>query len=135
CKGFDQMILAFNLVKNKDWKLYFVGGSEEDAKNWIHLCKPEKKERIVFMGKVENMNLLYAKAGMFVLPSRSEGLPNALIEAFISGVPCISFEFGAAAEIIDHTINGYVVDSGNILSLSEKIDELIDNKKLRYKYS
>lgn len=85
-----------------------------------------------FLGKVEQMAEVYAKASIFVIPSRSEGFPNALAEAMCYGLPVISFDFKAGPQdLIIHEINGLLVPDGNVEALSEKINLLISNTQLR----
>lgn len=130
-KGFDRMIEAFALIKNKDWGMVIAGGDE----NGQYLKDQAKQlgvlNRISFLGKVKNIDLELAKAGMFVIPSRSEGFPNALVEAMAAGLPCISFNFVAGPQdIIEDGINGILVPDGDIQDLANVIDRLIlDNAK------
>lgn len=127
-KGFDRLIEAFALIKNKDWKLAFAGGDEEGE----HLKNQARElgiyDRISFLGKVKDMDRVYAQAGIFVIPSRSEGFPNALCEAMAAGLPCISFDFVAGPrDIITDGLDGLLVEDGNIEALAQTIDFLIEN--------
>lgn len=136
CKGFDLLINAFNLIHNSEWRLVFAGGSKEEAHYLLDKAKPEVVSRIEFLGAVKNMDVVYAKAGIFVMPSRSEGFPNALAEAMASGCPCISFDFTAGAkDIIQNNVNGMLVEPENYELLAKAIDELIENKKKRSDFS
>ncbi len=136
CKGFDLLINAFNLVQNSDWRLVFAGGTKEEAQYLLDKAKPEVQSRIEFLGAVKNMDLVYAKTGIFVMPSRSEGFPNALAEAMASGCPCISFDFTAGArDIIQNNVNGMLVEPENYKLLAKAIDELIENKNKRSDFS
>ena len=81
------------------------------------------------------MDKIYAKAGIFVMPSRSEGFPNALAEAMAAGCCCISFDFIAGPrDLIDHNQTGLIVENGNIEALSKTIDELISKPEIRIKF-
>ena len=133
-KGFDLLIQSFALVKNEDWRLVFAGGDE----NGQHLRNIASNynvlHRIDFLGKVLRIDEVYAKASIFVIPSRSEGFPNALCEAMAAGLPCISFDFVAGPrDIIDNGKNGIIVEFGNLEKLAEEIDLLISNEELRFK--
>jgi glycosyltransferase involved in cell wall biosynthesis len=84
------------------------------------------------LGKVKEIDKCYAYAGMFVIPSRSEGFPNALAEAMTAGCCCIAFDFVAGPnEMITNGVDGILVPSGEIQKLAQAIDELIVNDKLR----
>lgn len=135
CKGFDLLVQAFNLVEDKTWRLLFAGGNAEDGEYLLELANPEKAKRIEFLGMVSDMDLVYARAGMFVMPSRSEGYPNALAEANAAGCACISFDFIAGPrDIVDDNINGLIVEAENIVLLAEAIDRLIIDNDLRKKF-
>lgn len=131
-KGFDRLIEAFSLIKNNNWKLVFAGGDEDGIQLKDLAKKLNIHERVTFLGKVKEIDKVYAKAGIFVMPSRSEGFPNALCEAMAAGIPCISFDFIAGpSDIISNGVNGIIVKDNDIKGLSEAIDYLIDNQILR----
>ena len=128
CKGFDLLVKAFNRLENKTWKLVFAGGSIEEGKYLLDLANPEVTSRIEFLGVVKNMDALYARAGIFAIPSRSEGFPNALAEAMTAGCCCVSFDFVAGPrDLINNGVNGVLVEANNINSLAETLDNLISN--------
>lgn len=131
-KGFDRLIEAFALIKSKDWKLVFAGGDENGQTLKEQAKQLKVMDRIVFLGKVKELDKTYAEAGMFVIPSRSEGFPNALCEAMAAGVPCISFDFTAGPrDIISPEENGLIVPEGDVVALAKSIEFLIDTPKER----
>lgn len=133
-KGFDLLIESFAQIKDLGWRLVFAGGDEygEHLKNQARVNKVE--DQIDFLGKVKNIDQVYAKAGIFVIPSRSEGFPNALCEAMAAGLPCISFDFIAGpSDIINHGVTGILVENGNTAVLAEQMKNLILNPQLRKK--
>jgi glycosyltransferase involved in cell wall biosynthesis len=67
-------------------------------------------------------------ADVFVMPSRSEGVPKATQEAAASGVPCVVFGYYEPVAVIDGQ-NGYVV--WNDSELESRLGELLENPKLR----
>ncbi len=133
CKGFDRMMQAFELLDPKNWELHFAGGSIHDAGELISVLeKRSLLNKIKFLGKVDNIDLVFASASIFVIPSRSEGFPNALCEAMAAGLPCVSFDFVAGpSEIITDKHDGLIVKDGDIKGLNQAISFLINNPNER----
>ncbi len=131
-KGQDRLIEAFSLLQNtSDWKVVFTADGPF-KKHLLDLVeKKNLKDKIHFIGKVEDIDLLYAQASIFVLPSRIEGFPNALTEAMAAGLPCVCFDSFPAEEIIENGHDGYIVSEGCIEELAAKIQMLVDNLLLR----
>lgn len=131
-KGFDQLIQAMAIVKTK-WDLHIAGGDELEGSQLLKLAESLGiRKKIKLLGKIQDIDRLYATAGIFVIPSRSEGFPNALVEAMAAGLPCISFNFVAGpSEIITNGIDGLLVTAGDVESLANEIDNLILNKNIR----
>lgn len=134
-KGFDSLVTCFSMLKNDDWTLVFAGGDAQLGKKLFELAeKLNIQNRIQFRGKVKDIDNLYAEAGIFVLPSRAEGFPNALVEAMAAGLPCIAFKYNPGiSEIIEDGYNGILVEKGNINALAEKLDYMIENEAERIK--
>lgn len=88
--------------------------------------------RVRFLGFQKNPYAVMAAATAFVLSSRHEGLPNALIEAQALGLPAVSTRcpYGPE-EIIEDGITGLLVDVGDVNAMTSAIDRLIDDKLLR----
>lgn len=132
-KGFDLLVQAFSLMQNKTWRLVFVGGSRDDGKYLLDIsANSQVASRLDFLGKVIGIDEIYAQAGIFVMPSRKEGFPNALCEAMAAGCACISFDFIAGPrDIISNLENGIIVPDRDIQGLADALDHLILNSKLR----
>jgi len=68
------------------------------------------------------------------MASVTEGLPMVLLEAMSYGVPCIAYETASGVnDIISDNINGYVVKDRKEEEYIEKINDVIENEKLRKK--
>ncbi len=133
-KGFDQLLKAFARVPNPDWFLHLVGNDENENGSDLKVLASELgiQSRVRFLGLVKDIDPLLAKASIYVIPSRSEGFPNALCEAMAAGLACVSFDFMAGPrDIIDHNFNGLIVENGNIELLSYTIQNLIENESER----
>lgn len=134
-KGFDRLVEAFALVADKEWKLVFAGGeADESPELTARASDLAVLDNIVFLGKVAEIDKMYAEAGIFVIPSRSEGFPNALAEAMTAGVPCVSYDFCAGPrDIITPGVDGILVEEGNIEALGDAINKLIHDEEARKK--
>ena len=132
-KGFDRLLEVFAKIDTNDWVLQIAGGHLQEDPILLEIIEKNKlNDRVQFLGKVSEMDRLYAEAGMFVIPSRSEGFPNALCEAMAAGVPCISFDFIAGPrDIIKNGEDGFIVEDGDLVALGDKILFLINNPETR----
>ena len=125
-KGFDMLLEAWNNVQRdnvqctKDWTLRIVGEGpqraalEQQIKD-LHLTN------VVLAGRVEKMVAEYAASSLFVLSSRYEGLPLALIEAMWCGVSCVSFDCPhGPAELLEDD-RGWLVSAMDVAGLAKQI--------------
>jgi glycosyltransferase involved in cell wall biosynthesis len=134
-KGFDRLISAFALIpKTDNWKIVFVGGDEDGEYLKIQVKNLGVDDRVSFEGKSKNIDFHYSMAKIFVIPSRSEGFPNALCEAMASGLACVAFDFNCGPrDLIVNYQNGILVENDNIEKLANSIEILMENKDLRSK--
>jgi glycosyltransferase involved in cell wall biosynthesis len=72
---------------------------------------------------------------LFVLPSRFECFPFAILEAMALGLPCVVNEVGGTREMIDDGRNGYLLDTGDVQGLAESIRRLATDEALRNTFS
>ncbi|MEP0564445.1 MAG: glycosyltransferase, partial [Paracoccaceae bacterium] len=74
----------------------------------------------------------YARAAIFVLSSRTEGMPNALMEAMASGCACIAYDCPTGpADLIEDGVNGLLVEAGNLNQLTGALISMAHDKNLR----
>ena len=125
-KGFDMLLEAWNNVQRdnvqctKDWTLRIVGEGEQ-RKKLEEQIRDLHLSNVVLAGRVENMVEEYAAASLFVLSSRYEGLPLALIEAMWCGVPCVSFDCPhGPAELLEDD-RGWLVPAMDVEKLAQQI--------------
>ena len=145
-KGFDLLLDAIPDVLNKhpEWKLVILGGRvDEDEKNSGDLVREQLmsliaekhlENRVLLPGKAGNMTEWYQRADIFVLSSRFEGFPNVLLEAMASGTACVSFNCDTGpADLIQHGINGMLVEELNTKELGMTVYEVMNQPGLRKK--
>ncbi len=83
------------------------------------------------LGYVEKADTYLKAFDVFVLPSRSEGLPYVLLEAGRAGIPVIATSVGGIPEIIEDGIAGILVPYGDRSALTEALESLARNEDVR----
>ncbi|MFB2875820.1 glycosyltransferase family 4 protein [Floridanema aerugineum] len=89
----DLLIQAFQKLQPKGWKLALVGGTSDTAEYSTKLVNMAANNKdIIFAGQQKGSHLaeLIRGAGLFVLPSKLEGLPIAMLEAMQEGIPVVA---------------------------------------------
>jgi glycosyltransferase involved in cell wall biosynthesis len=66
-------------------------------------------------------------ADVFVLPSLSEGMPMALLEAMAAGLPVVATAVGGVTEIVEDGVNGFLVRPGDARGLALQISRMLDD--------
>ena len=82
-----------------------------------------------YLDIVECYNVL----DLYIVSSRSEGGPKALMESLATGIPLVTTNMGMAPDIIEHGFNGFIAEVDDINQLSKYSIELIKNSELREK--
>jgi glycosyltransferase involved in cell wall biosynthesis len=138
-KGVHDIFSALENVRISDKQVEFVFlGDGPSRQFFIDLTKSRKLPfSFSFPGWVHGKEKLayLANTDIFILPSHSEGLPNSLMEAMLSGVACIATNVGSVSDLIIDGITGVLIEKKNIEQLSFAIQELILDEKLRKVYS
>lgn len=130
-KGFDVLIRAF-ATSCAAGTLVLVGdGTERDS-----LRRTAEgagvSERVVFTGFLRNPHAVLARADVFVLPSRYEGFPNALVEAMALARPCIATRCPTGPEeIVDDGLTGLLVPVDDEGALGRSVVRLLHDAALR----
>ncbi|SHG02835.1 glycosyltransferase [Pedobacter caeni] len=133
-KGFDLLIDAFSELRIKNIDLIIVGQGVEKEHLTTQINRLNLQDRVILAGAKDDLQDYYNQTELFVLPSRNEGYPNALIEAMSSGCPCIAMdcEFGPA-EIIEDGINGMLIPNGNVTALRKAMFNVLFDLSLKKK--
>lgn len=135
-KGHRCLVEAFAKMQHVDWKLSIVGDGTEKASLVELVQKLGVSDRVIFHGHKLNFAKELSEAKIFVLPSLSEGFPNAVIEAMSVPLPCIATRCTEAMdEVVQNGVNGLLVEKENPDALATTIDRLIDNEELQRKLS
>ena len=121
-KGFDLLLQAWQPIEKyyPEWQLRIVGEGPKRAELETQVRELTLRHAII-AGRTENVADEYSSASLFVLSSRYEGLPLALIEAMWCGTPCVAFNCpqGPAELLADG--RGWLVENGNVEKLTQQI--------------
>lgn len=133
-KGFDILIDAFAMIaaEQPDWRLRIAGEGSERAALTAQVARHGLGGRVQLAGFDDDLQASMREADIFVLSSRYEGMPNALLEAMSLGLCCISSDCETGPrEIIDSGSNGWLVPVADAPALAEALQVLMNDKTLR----
>jgi glycosyltransferase involved in cell wall biosynthesis len=135
-KGYDLLLQAAHILHQKklDFHIYIVGTGPLKKKLTNISLKLELQQKVTITGYIENIYPLVKQADIFVMSSRSEGLPTSLCEAIILGKPVIATNVSGCKEVIDHGKYGLMADLTPV-SLALALEQMICSKELRIKFS
>ena len=121
-KGFDLLLQAWKPIEKtySDWSLRIVGEGPKRAELEAQI-ESQSLKRVVLAGATNNVLDEYEAASIFVLSSRYEGLPLALIEAMWCGLPCIAFDCPQGPAELLAEDRGWLVPDGDIAELTAQI--------------
>jgi glycosyltransferase involved in cell wall biosynthesis len=87
-------------------------------------------ERVHFLGNRRDVPDLLGAMDIFVLPSHSEGVSLAVLEAMAAGLPVIVSEVGGLPEIVRHEENGLLIPPKDPEALAKSLAQLLDSPDL-----
>lgn len=119
-KGFDRFIETIPLI-NRDISFLFIGDGPEKENLKNRIVELHESDRVHFIKNTDNPWTYYRIADCFVMPSRWEGMPNALLEALCCGTPCLATkESGGVQDIQD------LLDDKSLLQITSFGVDFID---------
>jgi N-acetylgalactosamine-N,N'-diacetylbacillosaminyl-diphospho-undecaprenol 4-alpha-N-acetylgalactosaminyltransferase len=133
-----ELINALNHLPS-NCEIIFLGDGQEKENLLAFLEKLNLKNRVHFLGQVQNPYKYLAKADIFVSCSESEGFPNVLVEAMICGTPIVSSDcVSGPREILapkEENQYGYLFKVGDTRKMIEHINTLLQDNSLRESYT
>ena len=133
-KGIDVLIraLAQTVGAARDWTLTLVGDGPEREALERQVQQAGLQEQVQFLGFRSDPQTFLLQAGVFVLPSRFEGMPNALLEAMAAGLAVVVTDASPGPlEVVVNGVSGLVVPTDDPSALADALDRLAADPPLR----
>ncbi len=123
-KRVEQIINAWPGLRRKhpQARLIILGTGPQESE-----LRAMAGEGVVFAGVVEDVSPYLQSADFFVLPSSTEGLSNALLEAMASGLPIIATKVGGAEDLIEHQKSGWLIPADDTMALNHALEHFLSN--------
>ncbi|QIB26942.1 glycosyltransferase family 4 protein [Caloranaerobacter azorensis] len=120
---------AINVLKNRDDVIFLIAGSGAEEKRLFQLVKEHGlQESIYFLGFVKEPYSFFNAIDINVLTSKSESFPYVVLEGARMKKPILCTNVGGLGDLVVDGVNGHLFEVGDILSLSNYINFLLDNR-------
>jgi glycosyltransferase involved in cell wall biosynthesis len=130
-KGHRYLVEAMTLLSHREAQLVIVGAGPQRPALEAQLAELKLGERVRLVGNQYDVVPWLRALDVFALPSyANEGVPQALMQAMLIGVPCVTTDAGATGEIAIHDSTALVVAKQNPVALAAGIDRLLSDTAL-----
>ena len=142
-KGLFELVEAVAELNSKNLNVQLnIAGWEADNNKLVEKALLTRAlelkifDKIIFHGKMkigEELNTLYRKADIYVIPSYHEGFPRTIWEAMANSLPVVATSVGGIPDYLTNRENALFVDPKNSKDLAQKIQNIIKDSELRIK--
>jgi glycosyltransferase involved in cell wall biosynthesis len=129
-KGHATLLGAVGQLRPNGWSLLLVGDGPERSNLEQMIAAANLRERVSILGRRLDVHEVLDTADLVVLPSYSEGMPNAVLEAMAHGLPVVASDVGGVRSLLGSGA-GIVVAPRDQKALTEALQRLIDDPSLR----
>ncbi|MDA9084243.1 N-acetyl-alpha-D-glucosaminyl L-malate synthase BshA [Flavobacteriaceae bacterium] len=134
-KRIIDVIKIFEKINQKiNSKLIMVGDGPDKKKAKEFLRKNNLKNKVIFLGKTNEVDEILCSSDLFLLPSEKESFGLAALEAMALKVPVISTNTGGLKDLNINGNSGYTSDIGDIDSMAENAIKILSDTSLEKKY-
>ena len=127
-KGYDVLISAMQQMASKLPQLYCLivgeGESKDELSNQIQQAGLQERVRLAGYYDRDGAMSILKSSDLFVMPSRYEGTPIALLEAAALARPILASATGGIPELVQHEEHAYLVPPGDPTALAEGLSKL-----------
>ncbi|MFL5624908.1 MAG: glycosyltransferase family 4 protein, partial [Ktedonobacteraceae bacterium] len=135
-KGIDVLLQAWYLVQKKlpEARLIIIGIGPIQTQ-LEHMTKElGLAGSVEFAGLQRDVPAQLHRGRLAVLSSRFEGMPNAVLEAMACGLPCVATRVSGSEDIIQHGVNGLLVESEDYQGMAQALLTLLCDPALAQQY-
>ena len=130
----DVIKIFEGLSSEIDCKLMMVGEGPEKVKAIEYVEKTGLEDKILFLGKSNEIDKVLCYSDLFLLPSEKESFGLSALEAMAHGVPVISSNAGGISEVNIDGVSGYLADIGDVDTMVVRAKELLSNDALHSQF-
>ena len=136
-KDHRTLLRASGLLRKREiaHKLWIVGDGPERSNLEALARQLGVNEHVTFMGSQARTVPLLKAASVFVLTSRWEGAPTAILEAMAAGLPVVASNVGEVPRLVEDGISGRLVEPGNVEGFASAIEQLLADSALRQRWA
>ncbi len=125
---------AFALIAKKypQWEMHMGGDGQDRAKVKDYAEKLHLDKQLFLLGEVHDVESAYASSHIYCFSSRTEGMPNSLLEAMSSGLACVAFaKCEGVQELIEHEHSGLILEEMTTEAMAKGLEQLILDAEFR----
>lgn len=133
-KGTFDLVRAFSMLAKRFPEAHLVcagDGSVDAVRHQAGQAGLDLRVECPGWLSVDQARSELARADVFVLPSYAEGLPMSLLEAMANGLPVIASRVGGIPSLVQHGVNGLLIDAGDSEALACAIESVLADPTLR----
>lgn len=122
-------LLNFPSIQTSDETPVLLLAGDGPERKTIESCVQENhlENRIRLLGERTDISELLQISDIFLLTSKSEGIPLTILEAFASGVPVVATDVGGIPEVINTEKNGLLAASGDFRQIALHLEKILKN--------
>lgn len=133
-KGVDELISVWSKVKGKfpDWQLHIFGQGELKVALEQLIAQLGLEEVVKLCPPTKDIQQEYVQSAMLAMTSRYEGLPMALLEGQVCGLPLVAYACKCGPrDIIEDGVNGFLLEEGDREGMADRLMRLMADEQLR----